>query len=325
MYPNDAQHTDFDLLAKHLAGETSPQEQQQVQSWLEASDENREIWEALSQSWQQAAPIPAVDINTAWEKVEARTAGMPAKKSSLTFFFIRAAAVILVLASFSILFLSKGEGQPQWLTATAQDDTLHLRLPDGSQVVLNAHASFSYPERFYGGKRTTRLSGEAFFDVTKDPAQPFSIQAGQTTVQVLGTSFNVRMQEDALEVQVETGLVALQDDSTQNAIQIPAGEGGVWKKSGRKLEKVPASDGNDQFWRTRKLKFNATPLTEVAAQMRKMFGLDLEFGFEGAEKCLFSGKFQGENPEGILEVIATTFNLSIEKDGTKYRLTGSGC
>jgi ferric-dicitrate binding protein FerR (iron transport regulator) len=315
------------LLAKHLAGETTPEEASAVASWIAASEENLAVWSELSAAWSGAMPHPAVDTEAAWAKVSSRTAEKPAQIEgpNRVFWVMRAAAVILVLVSFSLLFFSKPTPEPEWLSAIAKDDTLQLRLPDGSKVTLNAHSSVSYSPKFADGDRNVRLEGEAFFEVERDPQHPFSIQAGPTTVQVLGTSFSVRTESDAVTVQVETGLVAMRNDSTREQIQLPAGTGGVWKKSSGKLATLEAVGGNDQFWRTRKLKYQAVPLTEVALELEKLFGLELAFGFEGAEKCLFSGKFRGEQPEGILEVIATTFNLTLEKDGTQYKLVGSGC
>lgn len=327
MDPNSEHITDYDLLAKHLAGETSPAEASAVATWLAASEDHQAIWEALSTTWATAQPAVPVDTEAAWQKVSARLVEPEVQETppSRVFFVIRAAAVILVLVSFSILFFSKRETELPWLSAVSQDETLHVRLPDGSLVTLNAHSTLSYSPKFAEGKRETRLTGEAFFDVQRDPAHPFTIQAGPTTVEVLGTSFNVRSLPAEVLVEVETGLVALRNDSTQEQLKLPAGAGGAWQKSTGRLTSLESIGGNDQFWRTRKLKYQAVPLTEVASELERLFGLELIFGFDGAEKCLFSGKFRGEQPEGILEVIATTFNLTLEKDGTKYKLVGSGC
>jgi ferric-dicitrate binding protein FerR (iron transport regulator) len=70
--------------------------------------------------------------------------------------------------------------------------TFHLALSDGSQVVLNAGTQLKYPVAFVEGEnRTVFLDGEAFFEVAKDAAHPFTVATEQMDIEVLGTKFNV--------------------------------------------------------------------------------------------------------------------------------------
>src|SRR5699024_6685187 len=65
-------------------------------------------------------------------------------------------------------------------------------LPDGSKVILNSNSSISYTDGFAKDKRELTLQGEGFFQVTKDPARPFTVHTGNIATTALGTSFNVR-------------------------------------------------------------------------------------------------------------------------------------
>src|SRR5689334_22666832 len=67
-----------------------------------------------------------------------------------------------------------------------------VQLPDGTQVWLNADSKITYDQNFLGNYREVQLSGEAYFEVTKDKTRPFIIHTSAMDVQVLGTVFNVR-------------------------------------------------------------------------------------------------------------------------------------
>lgn len=80
-----------------------------------------------------------------------------------------------------------------------------LILPDGSKVWLNAQSSLKYPVHFEGKERHVELSGEAYFEVTKDRSHPFKVSANGSEVKVLGTHFNVMAYKD--ETSVKTTLL----------------------------------------------------------------------------------------------------------------------
>lgn len=64
-------------------------------------------------------------------------------------------------------------------------------LPDGSKVWLNSTSSLHFPTVFSGNQRLVTLSGEGYFEISKNKDMPFVVQAGKTRVEVLGTHFNV--------------------------------------------------------------------------------------------------------------------------------------
>jgi transmembrane sensor len=86
-----------------------------------------------------------------------------------------------------------------------------LRLSDGSRVVLQPGSAVQYPLRFGRGKREVYLTGAAFFEVVKNPRQPFLVYANELVTNVLGTSFWVRAfaSETSVQVVVRTGRVSV--------------------------------------------------------------------------------------------------------------------
>ena len=90
-------------------------------------------------------------------------------------------------------------------------ETRNVILPDGSSVLLNRHSSLSYPKRFKSDNREVQLTGEAYFEVSKDQKHPFIVQTEHINVQVLGTHFNVDAYRNSPEVKTTllTGSVAV--------------------------------------------------------------------------------------------------------------------
>jgi len=73
---------------------------------------------------------------------------------------------------------------------------INVTLSDGSRVWLNAGSSIRYPVLFPEGDRTVEVTGETYFEVTSDADRPFRVKNGNMTVNVLGTSFNIRTYND---------------------------------------------------------------------------------------------------------------------------------
>jgi hypothetical protein len=118
-----------------------------------------------------------------------------------------AAAIILIgVATFIITHPSTKTGQAKWLITDAGATGRIQTLPDGSSVRLSPQASMSYPAKFLTD-RQVRLSGDAFFTVAHDAANPFRVQAKDITITVLGTSFSIVARAGQTEVAVAEGLV----------------------------------------------------------------------------------------------------------------------
>ncbi|HEY4287965.1 MAG TPA: FecR domain-containing protein [Puia sp.] len=86
------------------------------------------------------------------------------------------------------------------ILSTPRAGQFSLTLPDGSKVWLNNASSLRYPVAFTGGPREVELSGEAYFEITKDAAHPFRVVVPRgpitSTIEVLGTSFNIMAYDD---------------------------------------------------------------------------------------------------------------------------------
>ncbi|MNY03939.1 fec operon regulator FecR [compost metagenome] len=90
--------------------------------------------------------------------------------------------------------------------STTNGETYKVRLPDGTQIWLNAASKLIYTTNLIrNGKRVVQLDGEAYFEVSKDKKHPFVVESKGQFVEVLGTHFNINAYRD--EPQIATTLL----------------------------------------------------------------------------------------------------------------------
>ncbi len=332
-------HIDDKILLRFLLGETSGDEIQQVQEWLELSDENQKTLDNYETVWAEAGkltPNPvAVDTPSVWKKMsdridqyeeEQKSTKTISLKSRFTLISTSIAAAIVVLFGVYQLLIK----QPQQLMVASVEEVLHETLPDGSNITLNSNSNITYPEKFAKNERRVKLNGEAYFEVEHNPEQPFIIEAEDAFVKVLGTSFNVKAYENSeIEVIVTDGLVQLftVDSETMDttSILLKAGEKGRISNENRKPIYVAESIPDELFWMDYTLIFTDIDLKKVFGLLENYYNIKIEVSDERIYECRLSTIFSNNSIDDIIEVIVATFELEYTKENNTFTIKGDGC
>lgn len=206
--------------------------------------------------------------------------------------------------------------------ATRQSKTT-VTLPDGSQVVLNRNSRLNYPEQFTDSTRQVTLTGEAFFEVRPDAEHPFVIKARETTIRVLGTSFSVRAYTDTVRVAVVTGKV--QFGTSRKRIVLTPNQEATYEAGLDTLRKALRMSPNVMAFRTNRLAFDRTTLAEVARTLTDVYGTPVRLANESIHNCLYTATFANEKLETILDVVAASLKLRVERTTDGFVLAGDGC
>ena len=150
-----------------------------------------------------------------------------------------------------------------------------VTLPDGSQVVLRKGATLSYPKVFSGNIREVTLTGEAWFQVQHDKTHPFRIQTTRATLEVVGTSFtfNTNNQQDELAVTTGKVLFTNKRDTAEKQIIYPNQYCALTNKG---FEIKPQNDPNFLSWKTGIIKFDNTPINQVAEVLSNYYNLNIQ-------------------------------------------------
>jgi ferric-dicitrate binding protein FerR (iron transport regulator) len=224
--------------------------------------------------------------------------------------WLRVAASIIILVSISIgTYYATLNNNTETLTVayitkqTTWGQKLDVTLPDGSKIKLNSGSKIEFPERFSDSLRAVKLTGEAFFDVAHNPQKPFVIATGELTTKVLGTSFNVEAYQDneSVKVTLASGKVQLSNQSTKTIIK--PSEQAVFNKQEKNIAVSKVDISKYVEWKDGILRFENSSLQEAALKLEKWFNVDMEFENEKTKRCTFTGTFQNENLQNILESI----------------------
>ncbi len=330
--PAQNRHLEDALLLRFLQSEVNAEERAEVQLWLSESTANQKYIDDLAKTWkgiEQPMPHVKVDTDAAWRKLQQRieleeeSAPVPKVITLKERYkgWLVAASVALLLGLAAVWQWGFSNAQ---IEKMAVNEVLEQSLVDGSVVTLNKQSKLTYVENFKGKERKVKLEGEAFFDVAKDAAKPFVIDAGIGQIKVLGTSFNVEAHADGdLRVFVESGRVELSLNNAivdTNKLILTAGNTGVINLNTRKLYMEQTIFEDDLFWLNKKLVFKKTPLPKVLRVLAKNYNIQFADRYANLEQCALTASFQGEEIESILEVIALTFNLSFDISGSQVQL-----
>jgi transmembrane sensor len=329
-----------ELIVRVLSGEAGREEIQQLEEWKLQDTANNKLFEDYRSLWEKYGlikDIAKISWQKEWRKFEKHIEASEAKqngnlslnqrKNRLAYSLLRIAAVFIIgLFASSIIYISYKTSTNKKLIATTE--IKELKLTDGTAVTLNNHSSIKYPKSFKGNYRKVKLEGEAYFEVAHDSAHPFIIEAGNTQIQVLGTSFSVSAipGNDRVEVIVNSGKVSVSSlkDPSQKIILEP-GNKGQFFKSTETFSKSTNDDANFISWKTKKLVFVDEKLEKVISLLNKVYHKELIMPDKNIRNCPITVTFDKQSFDAVLNVIVTTMDLQVKHENDKIIITGKGC
>lgn len=215
-----------------------------------------------------------------------------------------------------------------------------INLPDGSIVVLNAGSKLTYNKAFGISSRKATLTGEAYFDVRKNPAMPFVVHAGSVDIWVKGTTFNLKAypKDSTIEAALLTGIIELVSQknpkrkillqpnekiivnhSTFNKQASPSNTSrATLNNETISLSKMTFDPVDSSFaeiaWLQNKLIFRSEPFSGLARNMERRYGTTIKFLDDQVSELVFTGSFMEETLPEALEALKSTvpFHYSIQ-------------
>ncbi len=311
----------------------SPAREQELARWLHADPCHEATYRALAATWTLLGEADKTEAAIATRPVSRRRAGWIAA----TF----AAAAALAVAYFAV-----GGQRPQETRALADAQfamtaktevggVRRIELPDGSIIQLNTDSVVDV--EFAPTVRRVRLArGEAYFTVAKNAQRPFVVNAGGVDVRVLGTVFNVRLRPDAVDVLVTEGRVRVASASegsraerpeAQAPAELTAGQRVTVALTARQFESLeppvqatPAHIRQTLAWQTRRLDFDATPLSEIVSEINRYNRHQLRIVDERLRERRFGGSFPATDHETVVRMLEADFGVVAERQGGETRL-----
>lgn len=307
-----------DLLISFLLGEVSADQVREVEVWRLEDPENELRFERFQLIWDTSKklaieePINAVEsLARLKNKInDQRSENLAIVQLKPKYNWLKAVAAIVLIAGVAWFYTTIQLVES--LKSTTEQYVKIDTLSDGSVITLNKNSVLEYPSKFRNKQRLVVLAkGEAFFNVTPDREKPFLIKSGKMLIRVVGTSFNVKHRNGAVEVIVETGKVQVSKGTSH--IFLEPGEKITVSEHSTALEKEITPDLLYNYYRTKEFVADDTPLWRMVQALNEAYDTKIVIQNPAIKNLPLNTTFKNESLDDILDVISRTFKITVEK------------
>ncbi|MFC2134848.1 FecR family protein [Bacteroidota bacterium] len=284
---------DNELLGKYLSGESTSDEKRLIEDWLNSDPENKKILNKLMLVFNNTEEsFDSSDIDTLWNDLAAKAGisrqedinifRLPRREKSefIKFPFTRllkyAAVFILAIALPYFIFTQVSNDLELIEVPFGEQST--ITLSDNTKITLDAGSTLEFPSEFDGGTREVYLYGEAYFTVSPDPQKPFIVHVKNTTVQVLGTKFNIRAwEENKIIVSVSEGKVEFAIEEADKSVVLGKGFASKLLSGNELAEPYEIDLGKSSSWINGEITLSNVSFKEVFNQLERWHNLNFNF------------------------------------------------
>lgn len=291
--------------ADRLPDLTQP-ERTELEAWLAGAPGRAAAFALMRDTQRDTALLDAAE----------RLRAAPAKTRRLRMGLVAAGVAMVAGLSAAVLMGPYLSEKPIDL-ATPVGARAEHRMSDKSVITLAADTGVSV--RYSRAARDVALNkGDAVFDVAKDAKRPFRVQAGDTQVTAIGTTFEVELVSDAVQVRVFDGVVRVNRDGAERRV----GKG-EWLMLVADRAPVRGRLGADSYqaWRSDWLDADALPLKYVIARLNRYTAQSVALHDAALGELKVSGRFKLDRPAESLAMIAAALDMRADPDGRKVYLS----
>ena len=337
------------LLQQYLSKDITPAQRQELASIIANATDEEQLRASLEEIWntyESQATLPAPTSEAYYNKILQQIKQQPGTVSETTkaikpvhrvhflqrsWVRIAAAAVVILVAGiivFNLLPFRSGR-HPIVITEPAiKNPYRHIILADGSKVLLHGGSQLKYPPAFNGSTREVTLSGEAYFDVAHNAAQPFIIHSGTIKITVLGTAFNIKAWagEKEVTVTVTRGKVKVENETGVLGIITPNQQLSVNTQS-KQSKQLEVNADSAISWKRQEYTMDNVTLDEAITELQVRYGIIIEPGqHENPGNCRFTASFkQDESLDYVLNVICKIYQASWKNEDGKIVIRNINC
>lgn len=359
------------LIISYFTGSITEGDLVQLNEWINASSENRSYFNKLKDSWILSGGKNKDSLTQkeeSWNSLKHKLSqnrfrlgfGLRSReKVNFTKYLKLAASWLLIfgLGSAVTWWIS---GRPKETITTTTNRTIEIstplgarsmiKMPDGTQIWLNAGTTITYSQDYGQQTRTLSLNGEAYFNVAKDSMHPFIVNTQGIVVRALGTRFNVKAypEENTISATLEEGKIDIRilsmADNNKRVLLKPKDKL-IYHKETKETEKYIESaeekvkpEGNRPVklkdinilsnvrtelytsWKDSRWIIDREPLSTLAPMLERRFNLKIIFNDEQLKKYKFTGTIENETVDQILSALRLTAPLDYQINKDTIRL-----
>ena len=200
-----------------------------------------------------------------------------------------------------------------------------VQLSDGTVVYLNAGTSLRYPVQFVKNQsRQVYLTGEAYFEVSKDKAHPFTVNTQEVKVEVLGTKFNVNSytEDVSSDVVLVEGKVSLYKDkkTTENQVYLLPGIKGSNTRGQQKITTETVNTDYYTAWVKGSLVFKNESFNSIIKKLERHYNVTFINKNKVLGREIFNARFDNEPIEVVLKYFSDSYAIDYKIEGDKITI-----
>lgn len=295
--------------------------------WLQASPAHAQAYERLERLWVDLDQAPVAKDLGGRPLVAAarrRRSPAPARRSDATrrrVWIGGGGAIAAALVAAVGIGLNSSQMAVAQVYQTAPGQTRTVTLADGTRIQMNAASKLTV--RFdRDARRVEMADAEAVFDVTHDARRPFLIGVGDRQVRVVGTQFNLRRRDGQVDLTVSRGTVEVRPADRLDAqpTRVTVGQE-LTHAEGQPAQVLKVSDPDASFaWTNGQLIYREEPLSNVAADLTRRFGVPVRAADARTAALKFSGVLVTDNEADVLRRLVAYAPVRVERTATEIIL-----
>jgi len=304
------------------APDCTDEEREQFKRWLDEHPSHAIEYVAMLEIWDLSEQLPASATVTAPRPSLPTSASAANRPTHARRRGWRPQAQAIALAIVALPLAAYGGWMMGWLPNsyerfdTAQNIS-RITLSDGSEVELNSNSNLSFSN--YRDQRRVRLSsGEAYFHVTHDSEHPFVVTAGEGSITVTGTRFNVWKYQNSVVVTVTEGSVRVQSDRQGNDSTLTPGLQASFKPGDLKPTVKSVDTATALAWRDGKLILNDITLGEAVPLLNRYLDEPLLLADQSTADIRIGGIYSTRDVASLVKALPKVLPIKLEPqaDGT---------
>lgn len=169
-----------------------------------------------------------------------------------------------------------------------------------------------YPEHFTKEKRELHLTGEAYFEVTKNKHKPFTVQSSAMNVQVLGTKFNFKTPSNGriVETSLIEGEIKVSGNNNEGAITLSPGQKVELNTVTKQMKVSETNAALDAIWHNNLIPFKNADIFDIAEVLEKVYGVKIILSPDISPSATYSGVLKRKDSiEDVLRILQNTIHL----------------
>ena len=348
-----------------MTGKASPEEEQELNQLLEENEDLAQVYtilfakdailseqDLLETEQAYASHSVKMELNNLFEEGKEKTEPIqlsPFLYKQRSTLYSYAAMIVVGLCIGFLAYFYNEPGKINNRTqkneiATRKGSKSRIVLPDSTVVWLNADSKIIYPDNFQEKKREVQLTGEAFFEVTKDTQRPFIIHTNSIDIKVLGTVFNVRSypEESTSETSLLKGEVEITiHQSNKKYLLSPNQKLTVANYDpvvapGKNAKTIPGNSHVQQplltldnihynedsittatSWIENTLYVDNEILEKVISKIERWYDIEAEINNEKLKTAHFTGAFENKTLSEVMDALSLSNHFKYKIEGNK--------